>query len=316
MLCGGGWEEGRGAVCRGAWHKPPLSPPSLDALLAHPPSPARCSLTSPGADGAAGGPCRLPGTRQGPLKLGPGGPAGEHLRGAGGRGRREIGSRGAPSPPRGSPLRSGRAAEARRPPRPRPPPPRASVLASGKWADRGARGPSPGRGPGEGALWSHSNSYAVAGGKLRKHNQTERDKSPKISGAWTPPPKPLPRDRAQQVSSSSRVSSKGGRLSAAQRPPRSSNPGPGALGRPPPKGFSSVRTPAIASPAPAWPGGQCRTAEGPGSRFRRPLGLRVRVSCAQAQSVDLRLCAFGDPRASGSPSPLSVRPPPPPTPGD
>lgn len=118
MLCGGGWEEGRGAACRGAWHKPPLSPPSLDALLAHPPSPARCSLTSPGA---AGGPCRLPGTRQGPLKLGPGGPAGEHLRGAGGRGRREIGSRGAPSPPRGSPLRSGRAAEARRPPRPRPP---------------------------------------------------------------------------------------------------------------------------------------------------------------------------------------------------
>ena len=121
VLCGGGWEEGRGAACRGAWHKPPLSPPSLEALLAHPPSPARRSLTSPGADGAAGGPCRLPGTRQGPLKLGPGGPAGEHLRGAGGRGRREIGSRGAPSPPRGSPRRSRLAAEARRPPRPRPP---------------------------------------------------------------------------------------------------------------------------------------------------------------------------------------------------
>lgn len=86
-------------------------------------------------------------------------------------------------------------------------------------------------------------------------------------------------------------------------------PRPGGPRRPPRKGFSSVRTPAIASPAPAWPGGQCRTAEGPGSRFRRPLGLRVSVSCAQAQSVDLRLCPFGDPRASGSPSPLSVRPP-------
>ena len=56
-----------------------------------------------------------------------------------------------------------------------PPPPRASVRASGKWADRGARGPSPGRGPGEGALWSHSNSYAVAG--ENSENTTKRNET-------------------------------------------------------------------------------------------------------------------------------------------